>query len=96
MRRGNSLEALTPSNQNQSLASLQVKSQFQNILRGFVHFEHLEFLVFKVNVNDPNFWYLSRGTFTNLNIFGSLLPVENIEERTSGGEGCDSPGDYLR
>ena len=31
-----------------------------------------------------------------MNIFGSVLSVEAMKTRTSGGEGCDSPGDYLR
>ena len=53
-------------------------------------------LVFKSNLNSDSLWYLSRGTFTNMNIFGSLLSVEAMKIRTEGGEGCDSPGDYLR
>ena len=31
-----------------------------------------------------------------MNIFGSLLSLETMKKRTSGGEGCDGPGDYLR
>ena len=31
-----------------------------------------------------------------MNIFGSILSEEVMTKRTSGGEGCDSPGDYLR
>ena len=53
-------------------------------------------IVSKLSLNDPNFWLQSYTNFTNMNIFGSLLPVETMKERTSGGEGCDSPGDYLR
>ena len=31
-----------------------------------------------------------------MNIFGSVLSEEVMMKRTSGGDGCDSPGDYLR
>ena len=42
------------------------------------------------------FWYQYRSTFSNMNIFGSMMAVEDMVTRTAGGEGCDSPGDYLR
>ena len=41
------------------------------------------------------FWYQFRSTFANMNIFGSMMSVEDMVTRTSGGEGCDSQGDYL-
>ena len=51
-------------------------------------------LVFKGYVG--GFWYQFRSTFSNLNIFSSMMSVEDMVTRTAGGEGCDSPGDYLR
>ena len=53
-------------------------------------------LVYKANINSESLWYQAWGTFTNLNVFGSVLSVEAMVKRTSGGDGCDSPGDYLR
>ena len=53
-------------------------------------------LVYKANINSEFLWYQAWGTFTNLNVFGSVLSVEAMVKRTSGGDGCDSPGDYLR
>ena len=41
-------------------------------------------------------WNQQRGTFTNFNIFSSLLQLETMTMRTLGGDSCDSPGDYLR
>ena len=52
------------------------------------------FLVFKTQ--HSGYWYLSRTTFSNMNIFSSVLPLETMMTRTSGGEGCDGAGDYLR
>ena len=42
------------------------------------------------------FWYQHRSAFSNMNIFSSMLSVEDMVSRTLGGEDCDSPGDYLR
>ena len=42
------------------------------------------------------FWYQNKNTFSNLNIFSSLMSVEDMITRTSGGDTCDTPGDYLR
>ena len=56
----------------------------------------LFYLVYKANINSESLWYQSWGTFTNLNVFGSVLSEEAMVKRTSGGDGCDSPGDYLR
>ena len=42
------------------------------------------------------YWYQHRGSFSNLNIFRSMMSVEDMVTRTAGGEGCDTPGDYLR
>ena len=41
-------------------------------------------------------WYQYRSTFSNLNIFSSMMSVEDMVTRTGGEEGCDSPGNYLR
>ena len=54
----------------------------------------IPFLVFKTY--HPGYWYLSRSTFSNLNIFSSVLPLETMVTRTAGGAGCDLAGDYLR
>ena len=40
-------------------------------------------------------WYQNKNTFSNLNIFRSMMSVEDMVTRTAGGDGCDSPGDYL-
>ena len=42
------------------------------------------------------FWYQQRATFSNMNIFSSIMSVEAMVNRTSGGETCNSPGNYLR
>ena len=41
-------------------------------------------------------WIQHLGKFSNLNIFNSLISVEQMVSRTSGGEDCYSSGDYLR
>ena len=38
----------------------------------------------------------NRGMFTNMNIFASMMSVNAMIQRTSGGESCFDPGDYLR
>ena len=42
------------------------------------------------------FWYQHRSVASNLNIFSSMMSVENMASRTTGGDDCDSPGDYIR
>ena len=42
------------------------------------------------------FWIQHRNTFSNMNIFSSMMSVEDMVTRTVGVEGCDSPGNYLR
>ena len=42
------------------------------------------------------FWWQFRDTFSNMNIFGSMMSVVDMVARTSGGDTCDTPGDYLR
>ena len=42
------------------------------------------------------FWLQLRGKISNLNIFKSMMSVEDMVSRTSGGEDCSSPGNYLR
>ena len=42
------------------------------------------------------FWYQYRSTFSNMNIFSSMMAVEDMVTRTAGGEDCYRPGDYLR
>ena len=41
-------------------------------------------------------WYQNRGIISNLNIFKDLMSVDQMVSRTTGGEDCSSPGDYLR
>ena len=43
-----------------------------------------------------SFWYQNRGIISNLNIFSSMMSVEDMVTRTAGGEECSSPGDYIR
>ena len=42
------------------------------------------------------FWYQHRSVASNLNIFSSMMSVENMASRTTGGDDCSSPGDYIR
>ena len=42
------------------------------------------------------FWYQHRSIMSNMNIFGSMMSVENMISRTAGGNDCSSPGDYIR
>ena len=42
------------------------------------------------------FWIQCRAKFSNMNIFNSMMSVEDMVARTTGGEECSSPGDYLR
>ena len=51
-------------------------------------------LLFKAHKN--GFWSQQKSAFSNLNIFGSMMTVEDMEKRTSGGDTCAFPGDYLR
>ena len=43
-----------------------------------------------------SFWYQNRGIISNLNIFSSMMSVEDMVTRTAGGKECSSPGDYIR
>ena len=42
------------------------------------------------------FWVQFRSKTSNFNIFKSMMTVEDMVSRTSGGKDCSSPGDYLR
>ena len=42
------------------------------------------------------FWYQYQSTFSNMNIFSSMMSLEDMIKRTVGGVSCYSPGDYLR
>ena len=43
------------------------------------------------------FWYQYLSTFSNMNIFSSMMSLEDMVSRTvGGGDSCYSPGDYLR
>ena len=42
-------------------------------------------------------WLQYKSRFTNMNVFSSVMPVEEMIKRTSqSGNSCYSPGDYLR
>ena len=41
-------------------------------------------------------WYQHRSIISNMNIFSSMMSVENMISRTAGGDDCSSPGDYIR
>ena len=41
-------------------------------------------------------WYQNRGITSNLNIFNDMMSVEKMVSRTTGGDDCSSPGDYIR
>ena len=45
---------------------------------------------------ESGFWIQLRGKISNLNIFNSMMSVEDMVSRTSGGEDCSSLGNYLR
>ena len=51
------------------------------------------FSVFKVQLTLE---YQFSSTFSNMNIFGSIMSTESMIQRTLGGGHCSSPGDYLR
>ena len=55
---------------------------------------HPPLSVFKAYLG--GFWYQNKNTFSNMNIFSSMMSVEDMVTRTAGGPGCDSPGDYFR
>ena len=42
------------------------------------------------------FWYQHRSIMSNMNIFSSMMSVENMIRRTTGGDDCSSTGDYIR
>ena len=42
-------------------------------------------------------WLQYKSRFTNMNVFSSMMSVEDMIKRTSqSGNSCYSPGDYLR
>ena len=41
------------------------------------------------------FWEQNRGKFSNMNIFSSMMSLEDMMMRTSGYSDCTAPGDYL-
>ena len=41
------------------------------------------------------FWTQNRGKFSNMNIFSSMMSLEDMVMRTSGVGDCTGPGDYL-
>ena len=41
------------------------------------------------------FWFQHRGKFTNMNIFSSMIPLEDMISMTSGKDNCSRVGDYL-
>ena len=42
-------------------------------------------------------WLQYKSIFTNMNIFSSMMSVEDLIQRTiQSGDSCYSPGDYLR
>ena len=75
-----------------------VVSEEKDYFRGTTHWKPAtvqgNILQFKGYMS--GFWYLHRSTFSNFNIFNSVMSVEDMETRTSGGDTCSSPGDYLR
>ena len=50
-------------------------------------------LVFKEYL--AGFWAQQRGKFTNMNIFTSMMSLEDMMLRTTGEADCTEPGDYL-
>ena len=51
-------------------------------------------LLFKAYVS--GLWYQHRGITSNLNVFSNVMSVEDMVSRTTGGDDCFSPGDYIR
>ena len=45
---------------------------------------------------EAGYWYQHRTTFSNMNIFSSIMSLKDMVSRTSGGQDCSNPGDYLR
>ena len=50
-------------------------------------------LIFKQYIS--GFWLQYRGKFTNMNIFSSMIPLEDMISMTSGKDNCSHVGDYL-
>ena len=71
----------------------QEKEYFKNTTAWKPRSVNGKIILFKAYVG---FWYQQRATFSNMNIFNYLMSKEKMVLRTSGGDGCDSPGDYLR
>ena len=45
---------------------------------------------------EAGYWYQHRTTFSNMNIISSIMSLKDMVSRTSGGQDCSNPGDYLR
>ena len=75
-----------------------VVSEEKDYFRGTTHWKPAtvqgNILQFKGYMS--GFWYLHRSTFSNFNIFNSMMSIEDMETRTSGGDTCSTPGDYFR
>ena len=79
-----------------SIKPKSVAGKFLGMTKEFICKNILKVLlvsVFKTFHN--NYWYQSRNTFTNMNIFSYIMSTESMIERTTSHQ-CDSPGDYLR
>ena len=72
----------------------EVKDYFRNTKSWKPRSIENKILLFKAHKN--GFWSQQKSAFSNLNIFGSMITVEDMEKRTSGGDTCAFPGDYLR
>ena len=70
------------------------KDYFRNTMQWKPNSLAQKVLIFKSY--KPGFWYQHRGIISNLNIFSSMMSVEDMVTRTAGGEDCSSPGDYIR
>ena len=70
------------------------KDYFRNTMQWKPNSLAQKVLIFKSY--KPGFWYQNRGIISNLNIFSSMMSVEDMVTRTAGGEDCSSPGDYIR
>ena len=77
---------------------VEVVNEEKEYFRNSVHWKpkSLDGKVVQLKGFFSGFWYQYRSIFSNLNIFSSMMSVEAMVTRTTGGEGCDSPGDYLR
>ena len=70
------------------------KDYFRNTVQWKPKSLEEKLLLFKAYIS--GYWYQHRGITSNLNVFSTVMSVEDMVSRTTGGNDCSSPGDYIR